>query len=105
MAANKKGKQKGQGKIEGSMHYTTPQTKVDFCSTVDNNISHLLLMFRFIIAKMLGGKIITGKLRMKTPKEKMGLYGTCFAYASLLSQVKKVGKKQLAKNNDSHISS
>jgi hypothetical protein len=42
-------------------------------------------MFRFIITEMLGGKIITGKLRMKTPKEKMGLYGTCFAYAPLLS--------------------
>lgn len=43
-------------------------------------------MFRFIITEMLGGKIIAGKLRMKTPKEKMGLHGTsCFAYAPLLS--------------------
>ena len=96
MAAKQKRKTEKAGENR-RMHYTTPQTKIDFCSTVDNNTSHLMLMFRFIITEMLGGKIIAGKLRMKTPKEKMGLYGTCFAYASLLSQVKRVGKKTTCK--------
>jgi hypothetical protein len=67
-----------------ALYYTKEKGEVPDWG-VANNIIHLVLLFRFIIPKALGGKIMTSQLHMKTLKEKRDLYGTCFAYASLLS--------------------
>jgi hypothetical protein len=70
------------------MHYTRHRPKANFCSTVANNISHLLLIFRFIIPKMLGGRIITSQLSMKKAKGKDGLIWNmlCLCFTLVIGQ-------------------